>query len=75
MEQIKLSEHAQQRVYYFQQGCDMDGMEITNLKQLSSAFGFVALALKAELGEECESYLDAEVRPYIEAITSKFSEL
>jgi hypothetical protein len=75
MERQKLSEHAQQRVYYIQKGCNQDGLEITTLGQLTSAFGFVVLALKAELGEDCEAYLDTEVRPYIERISSKFSEL
>lgn len=73
MEQIKLSDHALQRVFYFQQGCDKDGLEISNLNHLKFAFAFVAQAVKADLGDEADSYLDAEVRPYIDQIAGKFN--
>jgi len=73
VEQIKLSDHALQRVHYFQNGCDKDGMEITNIPHLKFAFAYVVQALRPELGNGLEDYLDAEVRPYIDQIAGKFN--
>jgi len=74
METQKLQATAMQRIQYFQNGADKDGIEIASQQHLMFAYEYVAMALRHDLGALADEYLDKEIVPYFKDIARKLSQ-
>ncbi len=69
----QLSATTEQRVEYFKQGADKDGMEIQNLAHLQFAYEYVSMGVNRDLGFKGGDFLEKEIQPVFRNLMSKLA--
>lgn len=71
----ELSATSEQRIFYFENGCDVDGVEIVTPTQAHTTFELISRSVYYDLGVNGKAIIDDKVLPAYRNVINKLFEI